>query len=1088
MVDRNAGDAYGDDLFTMPQLPFISHRLAAMAWPSSSLFPTNHAQSRVADHVWPDLATSKRPLAVAGFASLAQIVELAAARTDTPGQLRVLLGSEPFTTTRVSFGSPSAAFTEQVREYWTQQRGVSLRLSAKIVQAIHACETRALDVRFVPGDTKLHAKIYVGDNAATLGSSNFTDNGLRAQFEANARFDRKGEPTRYQQAQTVAENYWTIGEDWNLEFVELLNTLLQFVSWQEALARACADLLEGSWAARYLPESPQPTALWPSQVLGIAEALWVVENLGSVLVADATGSGKTRMGAHLTRAVRDRLWSTGRVHSDLCVLVSPPAVQEQWRREALECALPLITVSHGRLSRAAKGGEDLEGSQVAQSQVLVIDEAHNFLSSTSNRTQRVRDHSGDHVLLFTATPINKGPEDLLSLVDLLGADNFHDETLQILDDLTRTGQHDALSGEQRELIREEIQRFTVRRTKSALNALVEREPDAYRSPATGRVSRYPRQVAATYATGETKSDEAAAEEIRARATQLRGIIHLGRLLTLPATLRRKYNDEQWLRSRLAASAGLSRYHVLSAMRSSKAALMEHLVGTQRASNDLGLDPRKMSATGDVISRLADFAEGTPPNSTLKCELPSWLHDPQEWATACLQEQRLYEEILTLTKELSQARELAKADLIACLARRHPRLLAFDHHPITLAAIASHLSDAPAPVMIASGSHVVGKKSVKRAMAAGSQEHGIALCSDALNEGLNLQGADVVVHLDLPTTLRVAEQRVGRVDRMDSPYDEIHSWWPDDGPAFATRANELLARRNAESASLLGSNLLIPDDIQPREETIDLASFVARASTKENEDWDGLRDALDPVRRLVHGPERLVPPAVYRDAVGRQERVVARVSPVTSEQPWAFFTVRGHTHGAPRWLLLEQAGTDRVSELGAVASALRRHLSANPPSRQFDSECETWLATFLNAASLAEAELLPRRLQRALEQLRRFTALWADEAVRSHDLDTSTRWRHIHSLTDPRHAEQQVAMHQLAESWLSLTRTHRATARANQRPTRRYSLIKDSDPYIRQAPLSVEEVERELMHLAVVEPFESRVNACILGVPASEGLS
>ena len=34
--------------------------------------------------------------------------------------------------------------------------------------------------------------------------------------------------------------------------------------------------------------------------------------------------------------------------------------------------------------------------------------------------------AADHVLMFTATPINRGAEDLLSLVDQLGADNFED--------------------------------------------------------------------------------------------------------------------------------------------------------------------------------------------------------------------------------------------------------------------------------------------------------------------------------------------------------------------------------------------------------------------------------------------------------------------------------------------------------------------------------------------------------------------------------------------------------------------------------------------------------------------------------------
>ena len=61
----------------------------------------------------------------------------------------------------------------------------------------------------------------------------------------------------------------------------------------------------------------------------------------------------------------------------------------------------------------------------------------------------------------------------------------------------------------------------------------------------------------------------------------------------------------------------------------------------------------------------------------------------------------------------------------------------------------------------------------------SSTRGIALCSDAMNEGINLQGGSAVVQFDMPTTLRVAEQRVGRVDRMDSPHDRIEVFWPAD---------------------------------------------------------------------------------------------------------------------------------------------------------------------------------------------------------------------------------------------------------------------------------------------------------------------
>jgi len=91
--------------------------------------------------------------------------------------------------------------------------------------------------------------------------------------------------------------------------------------------------------------------------------------------------------------------------------------------------------------------------------------------------------------MFPATPVNRGTQDLFALVDLLGADNSSDDTLRILDGLAKHGSDATLSDEDRSQIRDEIQRFTVRRTKSRLNALVDREPDAYRHPLSGRPSR-----------------------------------------------------------------------------------------------------------------------------------------------------------------------------------------------------------------------------------------------------------------------------------------------------------------------------------------------------------------------------------------------------------------------------------------------------------------------------------------------------------------------------------------------------------------------------------------------------------------------
>ena len=86
----------------------------------------------------------------------------------------MLLGSEPFPSRRTYFGSPESKFTEEVYEYW-QEHSVSVRLSAKIIRALELLDGGSLKVRVIPGPTHLHAKAYIGDSAATVGSSNFTE-------------------------------------------------------------------------------------------------------------------------------------------------------------------------------------------------------------------------------------------------------------------------------------------------------------------------------------------------------------------------------------------------------------------------------------------------------------------------------------------------------------------------------------------------------------------------------------------------------------------------------------------------------------------------------------------------------------------------------------------------------------------------------------------------------------------------------------------------------------------------------------------------------------------------------------------------
>jgi hypothetical protein len=325
--------------------------------------------------------------------------------------------------------------------------------------------------------------------------------------------------------------------------------------------------------------------------------------------------------------------------------------------------------------------------------------------------------------------------------------------------------------------------------------------------------------------------------------------------------------------------------------------------------------------------------------------------------------------------------------------------------------------------------------------------------------------------------------------MDSPYSEIEAWWPDDSPAFATRANELLTARSAESAALLGSNLPMPDLAHHRDKPVAVQLIAEAVEAQHVEAWDGIRDALDPVRGLVSGPEAIVSSVEYAAHRGSTHRVLARVAPVESGWPWAFFAVRGHAKGAPRWILLDGPAAHVVHGLDEVAARLREHLHDDPPSKAFDKQCEDWLNQFLDAAAKAEARLIPRRLQRALDQMHTACRRWARDARGNADLELADRWETLARLADPRDSENAFDFHQVAERWLHLIQPLREQARRTKHRRSRYSKIKDIDPLLRSQPLDARDVEASLRDIHQLEPFDQRVTACILGVPnANDAIS
>jgi hypothetical protein len=265
------------------------------------------------------------------------------------------------------------------------------------------------------------------------------------------------------------------------------------------------------------------------------------------------------------------------------------------------------------------------------------------------------------------------------------------------------------------------------------------------------------------------------------------------------------------------------------------------------------------------------------------------------------------------------------------------------------------------------------------------------------------------------------------------------------------------------------------------ETVSVESQIDELDTASVAPWDGIQDALDPVRQMVFGPEAIVPSDIYEHYRDSKSRVISRVAPLRSRRPWAFFAITAVAHGAPRWMIIEPGGSPRcVTDLNEVAMRLRALLAEDPPERSLDPFAVRAMDRFLDEATQAERELLPRRMLRALELMSNVLNGWAAAARRAHEEVRATEWLDLEIAL----VSASVPMfdpYLVAERWLALIAPALEAQRKEMR-RRRYILLRDVEPRLIREPLDYESVFRAFVDLPPATPLDERVSACVIGVP------
>jgi hypothetical protein len=609
------------------------------------------------------------------------------------------------------------------------------------------------------------------------------------------------------------------------------------------------------------------------------------------------------------------------------VVVAPAAIREMWAGAAARSRVDMTFCSVESLSRA--------GPPAVQPGLVIVDEAHHLRSPTTKRFAAASALCrGASILLLSATPVQNSVDDLRAVLSLFLGTGANGLSI------------------------EELARFVVRRLEGAV--------------ATPGSSLVLPTVARTVSLGPVSDADC-----------------LARILKLPRAVPPRDGDEGGV---------LLTYTLVRQWASSRAALVTAL--QRRLARARALDDALASGRLPTRAELNawTFAEGT-----------QQLAFPE---IAAAHEQAAVDDLLNQVREHADGvRDLLawigitpdpdddRARLIREVMARHPgeRIVAFSEYAATVTVLYRRLSSTTRVAMLAHAGGRVAGGAISRAevldrfgpgasLRAGEAERvDLLLTTDVLSEGVNLQGASVVLHLDLTWNPARLEQRVGRLRRFGAARDSI-SVYVFAPPAPAERLlhlDERLRIKLGEAARSIGvAGAILPgfdtggsDASAPREErltgvlrrwrgaTNDTAGPVVAATRAR------INGALACVRIGDHTVLVVVNPGGISESRAVIERMVDAV--LDGDLP-VDPTEAHHTRTAVNAWLRRRAVCNAVDLQALRVARSRRALldRVDLIARRAPRHRQSDLAPLIHAARSAATATMPVGAERVLDELTR----------------------------------------------------------------------------------------------------------------------
>lgn len=726
-----------------------------------------------------------------------------------------------------------------------------------------------LEMRVYPNQP-IHAKVYImrkpeGDEdfgRVITGSSNFSFSGLHENLEFNVEL-KQGYDVRF--ALDKFEELWAKATDITEDFVSTIqqetwvnDTITPYELYLKFLYEYFKldlsydyDLIRDRYPEGFMDLEYQRQA--------VVNALRIIDEHGGVFISDVVGLGKTYISAMIA----------GQLEGHTLVIASPALLDENnpgsWPNVMRDFSVQASYESIGKLDR-------IDANRLRRIKNVIIDEAHAFRTETNmTYEQLVKICHGKRVILVTATPYNNRPSDLHAQIRIFqkgkqstipglpNIDDFFGKLESMIEPGLREENFEEYIRQTKEVARHirarVLKHLMVRRTRTEivnffgddLNSQGLRFPTVnppqplyYKmNAAESRVFdltlnllqnefSYTRYAPMLYYKEKISEMERQSQRNMMRfmkillVKRLESSFHafrksLGRFIRSYEFFIKLYDE---------GDVYFSRKH------------LHKVFDLIEAGDDEGVE--KLLAEGKAEKISADMFDPAL-RSALAADLDTLIRIRTDW------------EGINRDPKLQEFIHQLKSDPVL----KENKLIVFTESKETAEYLKQNLEPhEPGRILMFTGSsdhdlrreviYNFDNKSKER-----SDQFRILITTEVLAEGVNLHRSNVVVNYDIPWNPTRMMQRVGRINRVDTPFDTIYTYnfFPSEEGNDAIRLQQIAMTKINAFITLLGADAKLLTEMEEIEQH-ELFNKLNAKSSIEGEDEDSPLTWLKVIRDIM----------------------------------------------------------------------------------------------------------------------------------------------------------------------------------------------------------------------------------------------